>query len=245
MVAQQLVPIQPLPAVLVAGLPEPALAPQPVQLPVVPLPAVPHEGLPRPVGVPTVPLAWGPAPADGSQSTRQSQRIHLGIGGVFRLAVDWRLSPCVLHLCAKVFPQLLQSRNRERSVKTCVVAICDTRDVQTSLNSLIVPRHCCCSVPQPVVVHWCSAFFLESLMFPLDVLDLGALAVVCIAARNVNDAVLLAATALARLPIPPRVSGAELGNISTKILLSHNWAIEVSGPHRTSLWTRTLSLHLD
>ena len=65
-------------------------------------------------------------------------------------------------------------------------------------------------------------------MFPLDVSNLGVLAVVWSAARNVEDAVPIAAAALARLPSPPRVSSVELGNIFFKILLSHQWAIEVS-----------------
>ena len=71
---------------------------------------------------------------------------------------------------------------------------------------------------------------LESLMFPLDVSHLGVLAVVWGATRNVEDAVPIAAAALARLPSPPRVSSVKLGNIFFKILLSHQWAIEVSVP---------------
>ena len=95
--------------------------------------------------------------------------------------------------------------------------------------------------------------------FDVPTLDLGALAVVCNAVRNVDDAVPLAATALARLPIPPRVSGAELVNIFFRFccrgdqsVWSHDHVACVEFKRvpiscvrtRTSPWTRSL-LHVD
>ena len=63
-------------------------------------------------------------------------------------------------------------------------------------------------------------------MFPLDVSHLGVLAVVWSAARNIEDAVPIAAAALS----PPRVSSVELGTSSSRFFWSHQWAIEVSVP---------------